>query len=193
MRPSELARATVAQADRLTVLYTRTAFKYAVYADALVVARTRPSEAGRPTPVTVPTVEQFLLDPTAFLTDIRSVASAKEVPVGGYLAFALHTDARDATSPAALPVDEYRAVLDAVERYRQVGEALDRFDDHTSVHVEDMPADPEAPGNLFTEPGAVYAVERPTDLAEALHAYAAGLVHLARAPGEGLREARTSS
>jgi hypothetical protein len=164
----QLAAAAAAHADRLTVLYTRVALQYAVKADAAITPRSRPEH---PSPAAVrplPTVEQFLTDPTAYLTDIRGASPTQH----------------------QLPRRAYQAVLDAVDQYRTGRERLDGYDDADAKHVEEPPSDLDAPGNLFTEPGAVYDIERPTDLAESLHAYAADLIHLVRAPGEGLHGVR---
>lgn len=164
----QLAGAAATHADRLTVLYTRTALQYAIQADATITPRSLPEHTGTAGVNPTPTVEQFLTDPTAYLTDIRDAAA----PQG------------------QLPRAAYRTVLDAVERYRDGRERLDGYDDAEAKHVEEPPSDPDAPGNVFTEPGAVYDIERPTDLAVALHAYAADLIHLVRAPGEGLHGVR---
>ncbi|WP_433616750.1 hypothetical protein ACQP2P_15725 [Dactylosporangium sp. CA-139114] len=164
----QLAGAAAAHADRLTVLYTRVALQYAVQADAAIAFRSRPRQGNVAALKPVPTVEQFLTDPTAYLTDIRDASSPQD----------------------QLPRAAYQAVLDAVEQYRTGRDRLDGYDDPEAKHVEEPPSDPDAPGNLFTEPGAVYDIERPTDLAVALHAYAADLIHLVRAPGEGLHGVR---
>ena len=162
----QLAGAATAYANQLTVLYTRVALRYAIHADAAIAARSRPGQTSAATVRPLPTVEQFLTDPTAYLTDIREAGSPHD----------------------QLPRAAFQAVLDAVEQYRTSQERLDGYDDPEAKHVEGLPTDPGAPGNIFTEPGAVYDIERPTDLAAALHAYAADLVHLVRAPGEGLHD-----